>query len=263
MALKIKPHFSDRQIARLLAQLQAAFSGYQVRTGIQADGKERFLTIPMINGGMDRVAAYLVRGGSDNVMSSVPVGSVVITRIQQNPNHRQAPQHFEKFHYVERAKDEDGKILVNVPGKKKTIEWFMPVSHIFDFEVAYWLSNQDQLYQIIEQITAVYNPSNELLISNSQVDPGSITEVIFGGEFRIERAVPDGTNIDPLYVVTMPFTVEFWIGLPAKVYESKPIYEIHVPIYEILGEVDFDTMPEIDKLVIRADEQDILTAESY
>lgn len=258
-----KPFFYDRQIKRLLVQLLACFSGYQVVTGNQRDGTKRFMDVPIIYGDMSRVAGYIMHGGSENVMSYVPIMSLYMTGIRQKAEWRQSPQHYEKFNFIERARDPDGNLLVNVPGKKKTVERYQPVPYDVDLSLAMWASNNDQGYQIVEQICTVFNPDMDIQLSNSPADWTFLTSLIFQGDVQIEKAVPGGTDVDPLYVFTFPFQTVLWMSPPAKVYDTKYIYEIKVPIKEIEENLDFDSFETIDGLIIKADEEDVMTFESF
>ena len=62
--LKRKPFFYDAQFKRLIVQVLAVFAGYQVRTGVQRDGKHHFMDTPVIFGGMDRAVGEDTAAGS-------------------------------------------------------------------------------------------------------------------------------------------------------------------------------------------------------
>lgn len=263
-ALKRKPYFSDSQLKRMLVQLMAAFAGYQVKTGLQRDGKPRFLDVPVVFGDQSRVASYITNGGSDNVVPALPIMSLYMTGLRQKSNWRHNPQHIEPVRFVERAMDPDGQPIINQPGKVKIVERFMPVPYDLTFEVAIWASNNEQGYQLVEQITTVFNPEQDVQLSNSPMDWTFLTTVFFSGEVRFEKAViaAGDANPDPLYVFTFPFETVIWMSAPVKLFTPKPIYEIHVPILDLERELDFDSMTVLDGLVIRADEDDIIKSEN-
>jgi len=263
MALKRKPYFYDSQLKRLLVQIQSCFSGYQVRTGNQRDKIHRMMDVPIIYGDMQKTVGYILQGGSENTMGYVPIMSLIMTNMKQKAEWRQAPQHFEKYNFIERARDPEGNLLINQPGKKKTIERFQPVPYDITVDLSIWSSNQDQAYQIVEQICTVFNPDMDIQLSNSPADWAFLTSLIFQGEVKMERAVPTGTETDPLHVYTLSFDTVIWMSPPVKVFETKYIYEVHVPIKEIEENLDFDEFQEIDGLVIKADEEDVLFFESF
>ncbi len=262
MALRRKPYFYDAQLKRLLLQIMSCFTGYQVRTGNQRDGKHRFLDVPVIFGDMDKVSGYILQGGSENTMAYIPIMSLMMTAMTQKANWRQNPQHAEKYNFIERAMDADGQPIANAPGRKMTIERFQPVPYDITVELSIWASNYDQGYQLVEQIATVFNPDMDIQVSNSPADWTILTSLIFQGDVRFEKAVPSGTEVDPLYIFGMSFDTVIWLSPPAKVYETTYIYEINVPIKEIEEGLDFDSFETLDGIVIKADADDILFFES-
>jgi hypothetical protein len=63
-----------------------------------------------------------------------------------------------------------------------------------------------------------------------------------------------------------------WLSAPVKVLETKNIHEIHIPILDLdnydgetimADTVVFDDLEQLDKCVIRADEEDILRFETF
>lgn len=258
-----KPYYYGAQMKRYYVQIMSCFAGYQVMTGNQRDGKKRMLDVPIMNADMSKTMGYIMRGGSDNVMSYVPIMAFQRTGLRMMDEYRHAQQHTEKYTYVERAKDADGNYIANAPGRKRTVERYQPVPYEMSFEIAVWASNNDQLDQLLEMILPKFNPDQDIQLSNSPADWTFLTSLLFQGEPQFEKAVPTGTEVDPLYIATLPFTVMIWLGPPAKTYETKYIYEIHVPIKEIEEGLNFDEYDELSTVVIRADEEDIITFESF
>jgi hypothetical protein len=270
--LKRKPYFYDAQIKRLIIQVLACFSGYQVRTGVQRDGKHHFMDVPVIYGSMDRAVGYLLQGGSDNTVAYIPIMSILDTSIRQKAEWRQQPQHIEKLQFVERARDPDGKLIVGQPGKRTTIERYQPVPYEIQFDLAIWTSNKDQAFQLIEQIGVVFNPEVDIALSNGIADWAFLTTLAFDGDIQIESVQADGTNADPFVVHSMTFTTTVWLSPPVKVLATQHIQEIHIPILDLNGydgetlmadTVKFDDLELLDKCVIKADADDIIRFETF
>ena len=270
--LRKKPYFYDAQIKRMIVQILACFAGYQVRTGVQRDGEHHFMDVPILYGSMDRAVGYILQGGSENTVSYIPVMSLMMTGMRQKAEWRQQPQHIEKLQFIERARDSEGNLIVGQPGRRTTIERYQPVPYELSFSLSIWASNQDQGFQILEQIGVVFNPEMDIALSNSIADWTFLTTLNFGLDVQFEAAQPQGTDIDPFNVITLPFTTTLWLSAPAKVMDTKHIYEIHVPILDLdglTGEVVlqdtllFDDLEQLDKCVIRADEGDILRFETF
>lgn len=257
--LQKKPFHYDAQIKRYLLQILALFSGYQVVSGIQRDGKRRFMNVPVLYGDISRTAGYILQGGNENTMTYLPVMSVSFgsTPLRLMPSMRLQPQHVEKTRYIERRRDQDGRPMVGVMGKGKIAETYQAVPYQLSFEVGIWSPNADQGLQIAEQIMTQFNPSLDLMISNAPLDPAFLTVVTFEGSLNLER-VEVGTEVDPLYRYTMGFNTPVWLSPPAKVYDAKLIEKIHVPILDFIKGVEMDDLEQIDKLVISASEDEII-----
>jgi hypothetical protein len=264
MAVIRKPYFGDNQLKRMLVQIMSCFSGYQVMTGTQRDGKSRFRDVPIIYGDMSRVAGYIIgpRGDQDNTTGYLPMLALHMNRLKQNNEYRLNPQHSEKYNFFERARDPDGNLLTGKAGKKKTVERFMPVPYDMGVSLSIWASNNDEGYQLVEQIATIFNPDMDIQLSNSPADWTFLTSLIFDGEIEMEKATPSGGDTDPMYVFKLNFSTVVWMSPPAKVYDTKYIHEIIVPIKELESGLDFDDMQVLDGLVIRATDDDILTFES-
>jgi hypothetical protein len=270
--LQRKPYFYDAQFKRLIVQVLAVFAGYQVRTGVQRDGKHHFMDVPVIYGSMDRAVGYVLQGGSENTVAYLPIMSVIDTGYTQKADWRQNPVHIEKLQFIERARDPDGKLIVGQPGKKTLVERYMPVPYEVSFELAIWTSNKDQAFQLIEQIGVVFNPELDIALSNGVADWGFLSTLNFDGDIKIESVQADGTNSDPFTVHSMTFKTIMWLSPPVKVLETKNIHEVHVQILDLDGfdgetimadTVQFDSLEQLDKCVIRADEEDIIRFETY
>lgn len=258
---KRKPFFYDAQLKRYYIQLMSLFSGYQVITGTQRDGKHRLIDCPVIFGDTNRVGSYILNAGSDNTMAHLPVISITIKTLDRKQDWVQNPTHTERYNFIERRKDPNGKFLIGVPGQKKTVERYMPVPYVLAFKVSIWTPNNDQGYQLVEQIATAFNPRLDILLSNSPADWSALSTVLFEGNIDMEKEVPSGTEIDPLHVFSMDMSTEIYLSIPSKVYETKYIYSIHVPIRDFEYDLEIDEMMELDKLVIKATEHEILLYE--
>jgi hypothetical protein len=264
MAILRKPYYSDKQLQRMLVQLMTCFSGYQVMTGTQRDGKSRFRDVPIIYGDMSRVAGYIVgpRGDQDNSTGYLPMMALHMNRLTQKADYRLTPQHSEKYNFFERARDPSGNLLTGIPGKKKTIERFMPVPYDMGVSLSIWASNNDEGYQLVEQLATVFNPDMDIQLSNSPADWTFLTSLLFDGDIEMEKVTPSAGDTDPMFVFKMNFSTVVWMSPPAKVYDTKHIYAIQIPILDLEKELDFDEMTQLDGLIIKADGDDVLLFES-
>lgn len=246
VTVRRKPFFYDHQIKRYLAQLMSCFAGYQVRTGKQRDSQARMIDVPIIHGDHSRIAAWALSGGNENKAFSLPAMALEMSRLKQDAKLRRAPTHQETVGYIE--KTEAGTM-----GRHMTVERYMPVPYDMGVRLSIWASNNEQLHQILEQILVVFNPELDIILSNSPLDWSFKTVLTFDGNISLGRSSADvgaGTGDDQSYVASLDFTTTIHLSPPTKVYETKVIETVHVPIKTLNEQIDWDTMDVIDTLVI-------------
>jgi hypothetical protein len=242
MPIKRKPFFYDRQVARYLAQIMGVFAGYQVMTGLQRDGKPRFIDVPVIYGDSSRVAAWVMNKGNDNSMVPLPVMAVDMVSLKRNDNLRRNPEHFEVVRHRKTETESD------------TIERHMPVPYDLGIRLAIWSSNTDQGLQLVEQLGAVFNGEIKINLSNSPFDWVFTTFLRAEAEFSIGKAsagIGEGGE-EKQTIFSIDFTTVIHLSAPAKVYSHSAIDEVHVNLLEMNDPLDFDSMDLIDNFVITA-----------
>lgn len=247
IVVKRKPFFSDSQVKRLLVQVMAVFSGYSVSTGITSTGERKFQTVPVIHATYDAVPAWFMMAGNENTAKRLPIISVALTGMKQDAAMRRNPSHVEKIWYT--PLNEDG-----TPEEKLMVERAMPVPYEYEFEVSIWSSNQEQGFQLVEQIGVHFNPELDLQLSNSPADWTFLSHLIFDGNviFSTSPTAPGGgtENFDNVHTYTMSFTAKGWMSPPVKVYHQKIIESVHTTIKELEDTLDFDDMGDLDHFVI-------------
>jgi hypothetical protein len=265
MEVERRKFFYDAQIARTLIQIGAkCFGGYQVVSGFQTAGKLRLINVAVLFGSSSRVNAQLFGGGSDNVVPRLPIMSYTITSMVRKLEEIRDPQSVNRQVIRYRARDPDGNLLVNQPGKIMVVERAMPVPYDIEMDLAIWPSNYDQMIQIIEQICSVFNPDLEIAISNSPLDWTSPTRVLYQGQVQFEEII-QAENPDPQQIARLQFKTTVRLSLPVRVYDASLIHQVDLNIHEIedigffyFGDnLEVPNMPTLDRLEIRATTQDI------
>lgn len=268
--VKPKPFFYDGQFHRYMRQIMAAFSGFQVITGIRRDGKPRYIGVPVIFGGRDRLSSWIQAGQSQNNMLPLPVMSIRPTSLQQADDLRRAPYHQRVQPFRDRNvtpsseanPDAEQRDDVKSQGRDLTVSMWMPVPYYFEFELTILASNMDQGMQLVEQIGVLYNPELDMKVSDSPVNWTFLTNLKFLGTVDFGRQAADldgGTGKEAPHTFSMRFRTVIQLSPPAMVYESQLIEEIHVQIKEMTEQavnapVDWDGMNEIEHLVLRSDD---------
>lgn len=246
--VKNKPFFNDRQLARVIAQVMSCFAGYQVDIGQDRNGIRQYKNVPIKYGDYDATAAYIAQGGNDNMMISLPIMSLDLTRMRRDERRMRSPQHTEKLWYTPLVDGTD-------PGPEQMIERAMPVPYDLGFALSIWASNKDQLFQIIEQIAAVFNPDMDIQLSNSSIDWTFLSSLIFDGEVAFGSTAKDSNTDGSTYTATMNFSNSNWISLPVIKYEAKLIKEVDVNLSGLNAPIDWNTMDSLTTLVITGDEE--------
>jgi hypothetical protein len=254
--IKQKGYFYDSQIKRYLVQLMSCFAGYRVRSGKQRDGEHRMISVPVIYGDNSRVASYILSGGNENSIISLPIIAVDMTRLKQAEQYRRAPQHTERMYWTERASQN----IEGTPGTGVGTHWsaerYMPVPYDFGIRLNMWSSNTDQAFQLLEQIMTQFNPEMDIQLSNSPMDWSFMTTLKFDGEVafgRTSAGIGEGAKDDPYHVNTLDFSTIIHMSPPTKVYEAKIIETIHANIKQLNDERDFDTMTDLETFIITSD----------
>ena len=138
----------------------------------------------------------------------------------QKAEWRQQPQHIEKLRFTERARDNDGNLIVGKPGRRRTVWRYQPVPYDLSFDLSIWTSNIDQMLQLTEQILTVFNPEIDIAMGNSIADWTFLTTLNFEGDVGYESIQASGVDTDPFVVRTLRFTTCLWLSPPAKVEDT-------------------------------------------
>lgn len=247
-----KPYFYDSSIKRILLQVMSCFAGFQVKTGKQRDGKHRFIDVPIMFGDYSNTVKYLMNAGETTV-PAVPIMSLELNGMQQADEYRRAPMHTEQIYYNDRISSTTGQ--GDSKGPDMVMERYMPVPYEFSVSLHIWASNNDQGYQIIEQICTLFNPEMELQLSNSPGDWTFLTTMYFQGDVKASRVATDigNGNSDDYYVWTLDFVITpVYISPPVKIFEADQIEQVRVAVKDLYSSADFDEMDDIDTIIITA-----------
>lgn len=199
------PYFYDNQIKKYIVQFMTLFSGLQVSVG--TGDKARLIAVPVHFSQMDKVAASIVAGGTSNMPVRLPVMSVDIIGLRQDPlTHVGLNQIFNQTYLPE-----GGFFADDV----KTISRLRPAVYRMDMDLAIWTSNTDQHFQIMEQILSIFNPSLQIQTTDGRFDWTKITEVELAG-IAINSNYPIGTAHRTV-LANLTFTMPIFMSAPANI----------------------------------------------
>ncbi len=118
--------------------------------------------------------------------------------------------------------------------------------------------------QLIEQICTVFNPDQEIAISNAPLDWTSPMRVLYQGQVQFEEII-QSENPDPQQIARMQFKATVRLSPPVRVYDASLIHEVDINIHK-LEDIEFYyfgdnleivDMPTLDRLEIIASNSEI------
>ena len=219
--------FYDQQIRRFLLQFIRMVSNFQVQFGTTdaVTNQLALQTVPVMYGDPSRQAAHILKGMSENAMSTVPAMSVYINGLKYDRERVQEPFHVSKIHLRQRRVDPDTGLPTSEQGDAFTVERHMPVPYKLTLKLDIWTSNTEQKLQLIEQICTLFNPSLEIQSTDNYIDWTSLSAVLLTDVNWDSRTVPTGGE-EAISVATLSFDLPIWISPPAKLKKLGVVQKI-------------------------------------
>lgn len=225
MAIHQLDFWYDRQIPRFIEQIVRAFSGFQYATGWRKGQPPTLKMVPCRVASRDRLVASIINNNSENVMQSVPMITVEHTGLSGRREALQSPTHIDTQFVVERAIDDNGK-YTGERGNSYTVQRLMPLPFMLTFQIDIWTSNQDQKYQLMEQILTTMYPDFEIQNSDNALDWTAKTTFTLDDDVNwSSRSLPLGTESE-IEITTLTGKVPMWLTPPAKVQQERRIEQI-------------------------------------
>lgn len=208
-------------------------SNFQVQFGTTdvATGKLALQTVPVFYGDASRQAQHILKGMSENALSTVPAMAVYITALQYDRERMQEPFHVSKLHIRQRRIDPDTGMPTSEQGESYTVERHMPVPYRLTLKLDIWTSNTEQKLQLIEQLCTLFNPSLEIQSTDNYIDWTSLSIVTLTDVSWDSRTVPYGTE-DPISVAALTFDLPIWISPPAKLKKLGVVQKVISSIFD-------------------------------
>lgn len=199
--------YYDQQIKRIINQFSAIFQGMQVQVGKNATRDGGLIDVPIIIGPMDRVAAAVGHGYTQNMPIRLPIMSVNITQYDVARDRMKGTGFIGRDVYV--------PVGGMLPDDGKVVYRRMAVPYDLTFELSVYTSNKDQQFQILEQIFVLFDPILQIQTSDNALDPAKIVTVELLS-LSPEENFPPGTNSGNI-VINLIFKVDAYITVPADV----------------------------------------------
>jgi hypothetical protein len=198
---------------------------------------ERLISVPIHYGYSDRIVAAIL---ADNVQTKpirLPVMSAVIKGIKL-ANERMHGQKMER---------RNAYIPVGglAPDDIKVVHQAMPVPYDLKMELAVYVSNSEQQFQILEQIFLLFDPQLNIQKNDAPFDWTRLTQVTLD-DIALDQNYPIGAD-RRIIQTTMSFDMPIWISAPADVRRDF-IEKIFVRIGAVsnAAQTNYDIIAELD-----------------
>lgn len=226
----IDSYFYEGQLRSYLVQFCNIFTGLKVQTGKGECGQPEFITVPVVIGSRDRVAAAIQAGNVQNRPFSLPMLAAWMTGLALAPN-RKGVGVVDRRVYLPQggAYPEDLRVLTRV----------MPIPYVMGLELAIYASNTHQLHQILEQLLCLFDPILQIQTSDAAFDWTKLTTVELTGINNEENYPPGGDR--RVLVWSLTFEVPIYISTPVDVRD-----ELVRKILIQLGDLSGFTVNEFD-----------------
>lgn len=209
-------YFYDAQIKATLQQVMRVFCNFKYKLINSKTGKPELRQIPCRYGRSDKIVSYIQKGGSENTAISAPIFAVYIDSIKYDVSRLQNPNHENNLLVTERAFDTTAGKYIDNPGDMYHVQRFMPVPYTLTFKVDVLTTNDEQKFQIIEQVGLLFNPEIDFQINENPMDWTSLRRLRLTDLDYTSRSVPFGTD-ESLDIISYTFECQIELNPPAKV----------------------------------------------
>ena len=203
-------YYYNHQLRQYLLQFMAIFAGMVVSVGKTNEVESRTIKVPIKNSSSDRVVASIKSENTQNKPVRLPLLAATLTNVVLAPQLRKGVGQTRRH-----SEMPTGGIF---PDDIRVVKQRMPVPYVATFDLGIWASNQDQHYQIVEQILMLFSPVLQIQTSDDVNDWARITTVEMVG-INFEENVPPGVD-RRLIQSTFNFEVPIYISAPSEVHDK-------------------------------------------
>lgn len=211
-------YYYNHQLRNYLVQFMAIFANMKVSVGKLDAIDPRTIVVPIKNGSSDRVVADIKAENTQNKPVRLPLMSASLTGIGLAPQLRKGVAQVRR-----NTQMPTGGLF---PTDIEVVRMRMPVPYVATFDLGIWASNQDQHYQIVEQILMLFDPIIHIQTSDDVNDWTRLTTAELVG-INFEESPPGADR--RLIQTTMNFEVPIYISAPVEVHD-KFVQDIFIRI---------------------------------
>ena len=205
----IREFYYAEQLKRYNIQFIAIFADWPFQVGWNEDKSPRLAKVPCTFASRDRIVGAIKGENTQNKPIRLPVMSAWHSSIELAPERRKGVPTTRREVFMP-----TGGLF---PDDIEVVEQRMPVPYNLLYELSIWTSNQDQHYQIIEQIMQFFPPHIQIQTSDEPFDWTKVTYVELM-DMRLEENMPMGADRRVIQS-TLVFRVPIWISVPVDVHK--------------------------------------------
>ncbi len=203
----LETYFYDGQIRNRITQFAAVFSGLKVSVGKNDfNSTSNLISVPIRYGNADRVVNAILAENAQKPIS-LPIMSFYVSGIEQAPEMRKGVDQ-----KIRRTVLPNGGAF---PDDLKVVQTMMPIPYIMSVELNTYASNEDQNFQMLEQILMLFNPN---LILQTSDDPYDWNKIISVELIAINNQTNYPMGQDPRVIQSsFTFSVKLYLSPPAEI----------------------------------------------
>lgn len=207
--MAVENYYYNEQIKKWLIQFGNIFHGIVVKTGKRSDNITEF-TVPIKYATTDRVVAAISSRNTQNMLIQLPMNCFYMTNIQYAPDREHGKSVVNRHQYLEYGK--------TFPDELQTAYRQMPIPYNLELELSVFASNSEQMFQIIEQILLIFDPSIQIQKNDDYLDWTKITTCTLESISNLEN-VPLGVDRRVLQM-KLNFILPIYLSFPAEIRQN-------------------------------------------
>lgn len=235
-------YYYDEQLRKYIVQFCAIFMDMKVRVGKRDTSEATLISVPIKYASSDRVVAAIKDENTQNKLLRLPLFSAQLVNLEMAPEMRKGIGQTRRRTYMP-----TGGLF---PDDFNVVEQRVPVPYRAQFELTVFASNQDQHYQIIEQILSLFDPIFQIQLTDEAFDWTKISTVELTG-MNFDENMPAGSD-RRIIQTTLSFDVPIHMSIPNLVHQ-RFVKDIFLRIgavstdatnsYDIIADLDSQQIP--------------------
>ena len=236
-------YFYDGQIRRFISQFIRMVSNFYVEFGKDSNGLTSLQRVPVMYGDPSRQASQIIRNNSENTLNTVPAMAVYITGLNYDQNRLSDSSLVQSMQIRQREFDPVTGTYGENQGEAYTVERLMPSPYKLTLKMDIWTSNTEQKLQLIEQLSALFNPAMEVQSTDNYIDWTSLSYALMTDMTWSSRSVPTGGE-EPIDISSMTFELPIWLSTSVKVKKMGVIQTV------ITNFQDLETLESLGQTIV-------------